>query len=306
MVDFKVLILGNGSAVPTRWHNPSSQLVFYGKNKFLVDCAEGTQMQMIRYKIGGASIDHIFISHLHGDHFFGLIGLISSNHLGGRQKELFIYAPEGLESLINHHLEITNTTLRFPLRFFTHEKNKAGILFEDKSLEVRLLPLKHSVPAWGFVFKEKKRNRRRIDRTFVDVQNPSIEDIQRLQQGEDFVGKDGKVLLNKDITHPPFPPRSYAYCSDTAYDESIVDFIKNVNLLYHESTFDNSMQDLAETVLHSTAEQAASIAKKANVDKLLLGHYSGRFKELHTLEDEARKVFPNSVLSREGEYYRIG
>ncbi|HEY9113239.1 MAG TPA: ribonuclease Z [Bacteroidales bacterium] len=305
MVDFKVLILGNGSAVPTRWHNPTSQIVFYGRSKFLIDCAEGAQMQMIRYKVSGSTIDHIFISHLHGDHFFGLIGLISSSHLAGRQKDLFIYAPDGLEGLINHHLELTNTTLRFPLHFVPHEKNKKGPLYEDKNLTVNLIPLKHSVPSWGFVFKEKKRNRR-ISKEFVEDKKPSVELIQKIKQGEDFVGKDGEVIRNKEITLPPFPPRSYAYCSDTAYDESIIPFIKNVNLLYHESTFDSSMHELAESVLHSTSEQAATIAKKANAGKLLLGHYSGRFKQLYTLEDEARKVFPNSVLSREGERYDIG
>jgi len=305
MLVFKVLILGNGSAVPTRWHNPSSQIVFYGKIRFLVDCAEGSQMQMIRYKIGCASIDQIFISHLHGDHFFGLIGLISSNHLAGRQKELCIYAPEGLEGLINHHLELTNTTLRFPLHFFSHEKNETGLLFEDKNLEVRLIPLKHSVSAWGCVFKEKERKTRRVNKTFVEEQNPSIEAIQRIKEGEDFIDTKGKVLKNNDISLAPYPPRSYAYCSDTAFEESIIPQIKNVNLLYHESTFDNSMLELAKNVLHSTSEQAATIAKKANAGKLLLGHYSGRFKELHTLEDEARRVFSNSVLSREGEYYTI-
>lgn len=305
MVDFKVLILGNGSAVPTRWHNPSSQIVFYGKNKFLVDCAEGAQMQMVRYRISGATIDNIFISHLHGDHFFGLIGLISSSHLNGRQKPLYIYAPEGLEELISHHLQLTNTTLRFPIHFASHQRNKTGKIFDDKNLEIRLVPLKHSIPSWGFVFWEKK-GRRRVEKQFVEEHKPTIEEIHSIKDGEDFVGPDGQVLKNKQITLPPLPPRSYAYCSDTAYDESIVDLIKNVNVLYHESTFDNSMKELAGTVLHSTAEQAATIAKKANAGKLLLGHYSGRFKELHTLEDEARKVFPNSVLSREGEYYLIG
>ena len=304
MIDFKVLILGNGSAVPTRWHNPSSQVVFYGKEKFLVDCAEGTQMQMIRYRISGTTIGNIFISHLHGDHFFGLIGLISTNHLAGRQKEMNIYAPAGLEELILHHLEVTNTTLRFPIHFFSHEKNESGLIYEDKNFEVRLVPLKHSIPAWGFLFREKKK-RRRIDKAFIQEQNPDVESIQDIKNGEDFVNFDGKLFKNKEITLPPFPPRSYAYCSDTAYDESIVPLIKNVNLLYHEATFDNSMLELAVSVLHSTAEHAATIAKMANAGKLLLGHYSGRFKALHTLEDEARKVFLNSVLSREGEYYVI-
>jgi len=160
------------------------------------------------------------------------------------------------------------------------------------------------VPSWGFIFKEKKRSRR-IQKSFIEEHKPTIEEIQRIKKGNDFVSHDGQVLKNEQITLPPFPPRSYAYCSDTAYDENIVDYIKGVNLLYHESTFDNSMEELAEEVLHSTAEQAATIAKKANAGKLLLGHYSGRFKELHTLEDESRKVFPNSILSREGEIYSI-
>jgi ribonuclease Z len=304
MIDFKVLVLGNGSAVPTRWHNPTSQVVFYGKTKFLVDCAEGTQMQMIHYRISVASIDYVLISHLHGDHFFGLIGVISSSHLAGRQKPLYIYSPDGLEELINHHLRLTNTTLRFPLHFITHESIKSSLVWEDKNLQINLIPLKHSVPSWGFIFQEKQRQVR-IKKTFVDEYRPSVEEIHRIKQGENFTTSDGQVLLNEQITLPPLSPRSYAYCSDTAYDESIVPKIKNVNLLYHESTFDNSMLELAQTVLHSTAEQAATIAKMANAGKLLLGHYSGRFKELHSLEDEARRVFPNSVLSREGEYYLI-
>lgn len=305
MLDFKVLILGNGSAVPTRQHNPSSQVVIYGRDKFLIDCAEGTQMQLIRYRISGLNIDNILISHLHGDHFFGLIGLISSNHLSGRKKALNIYSPRGLEDLIHHHLQLTNTTLRFPIYFITHEDNPGGKIFENKNLEISLIPLKHSVPSWGFIFKEKQRKQRRIQKAFVEEYNPGIEEIKNIQNGKDFIGPEGQVIQNKQITLSPQKARSYAYCSDTAYDESIVDFIKNVTLLYHESTFDNSLKALAESVLHSTAEQAATIAKKANAGKLLLGHYSGRFKELHTLEDEARKVFPNSILSQEGEQYSI-
>lgn len=305
MPDFKVTILGNGSAVPTLWQNPSSQVVVYENQHFLVDCAEATQMQLIRFKISRAAIDHIFISHLHGDHFYGLIGLISSSHLIGRDKPLDIFAPSGLEELILHQLKISNTTLKFEIRFHYHENNQNGILFTTKNIEARIIPLKHSIPSWGIVFHEKER-KLNIDRQFIDKYHPTVEEIWKIKAGEDFVTNEGRLMKNQEITLPAPNLRSYAYCSDTAYDESIIPYIKNVSLLYHESTFDNSQLELAKTVLHSTASQAATIAKKAEVGKLLLGHFSGRYKELDKLEMEAKNIFPNTEISKEGQTYWIG
>ena len=304
MIDFTVTILGNGSAVPTQWQNPSGQVVVYGGNMFLVDCGEATQMQLLKYQINKSAIDHIFISHLHGDHFFGLIGLLSSYHLNYREKPLHIYAPEKLQDLIVHSLNVTQTTLRFDLLFHPHEKNTNGFLFTIKNLEAGLFPLKHSIPSWGIIFREIQLQLN-IDKNFIEEYHPSFEQIKKIKEGSDFVLEDGNVIPNSEITKKPNHLRSYAYCSDTAFDLSIVTFVKDVSLLYHESTFIDSQTELAESVLHSTASQAATIALKANAEKLLLGHFSSRVKERELFEKEARTIFGSAYLSFEGETYRV-
>ena len=304
MYDFKVTVLGSGSAVPTSWHNPSSQMVQYNGKQFLIDCGEGTQMQMIRYKVKTKNLDHIFISHLHGDHFYGLIGLINSFHLMRREKPLYIYASKELKGLIDFHLEVTNTVLHYPIvyNFLEVEQNKP--LYEDKCLVINSFPLKHSIPVWGFLIREKL-GRRRISKLFVKEHNPTPEDIALIIEGGGFTATDGKNLNHMDITLPPHKQRSFAYCSDTAFLESTSEHTKGVDLLYHESTFDNSNHALAEQTLHSTAAQAAMVAKKAGAGKLLIGHYSARFNNLGALLAEAREVFPESYLSEEGITYEI-
>lgn len=304
MEDFKVTILGNGSAVPTSWHKPSSQVVLYRGKQYLIDCGEGTQMQMIRYKIKPKNLDHIFISHLHGDHYYGLIGLVNSFHLMRREKPLHVYAPNHLKAILDIQLKVSNTTLFYPLVFHALEDYDFGYLYENKEMYIRSFSLKHSIKVWGFLIKEKVK-RRRIRKEFVKQHNPSIDEINKVLFGGDFVTKQGETLNNQDITLPPYPSRSYAYCSDTAYQESTVENVKGVDLLYHESTFDNSQAELAKKTLHSTARQAAQVAKKAEAGKLLLGHYSARFKELDSLLTEAREVFPESYLSVEGETYEL-
>jgi len=301
---FKVTILGNGSAVPTSFQHPTSQLVTYGGKRFMVDCGEGTQMQMITYQTGHKSIDHIFISHLHGDHYFGLIGIINTFHLFGRKKPLHIYAPADLKPIINSQLAVSNTTLRYSLVFHILEEKEKKPLYEDKNLMISHFPLKHSIPAYGFVFREKT-GERKIKKSFVSDYAPSIEQMHAIKTGSDFISEDGRRIPNVEITDNPATPRSYAFCSDTSYYKEIVPHINNVNLLYHEATFDNSQQDMAKEKFHSTAAQAALIASEAHVGKLLLGHFSARFREREHLLEEAKAVFTNTELSVEGESYEV-
>ena len=305
MIEFKVTVLGSGSAIPTSEQNPSSQLVTCNNIRFLIDCGEGTQMQMIKHHVRHSRLDHIFISHLHGDHYYGLIGLLNSYHLMHREKSMHVFAPRDLESMINLQLRISNTTLVYPLHFHYLETHDDKPLFESEQLIISSFPLKHSIPVWGFRFQEKE-GERRVDKSFIQNHNPDIDQIVKIKNGADFTNPEGEVLKNETITNPPNPARSFAYCSDTAYLESTGEYVKGVDLLYHESTFDNSMKALADKTLHSTASQAAQVAKEAEAGKLLLGHYSARFKrDLIRLQDEAREVFPNSFLSREGETYHI-
>ncbi|HDO06197.1 MAG TPA: ribonuclease Z [Bacteroidetes bacterium] len=302
MTDFQVTILGNGSAVPTAFQNPTAQLLQYNQHKFLIDCGEGTQMQMIKYQISHKNLSHIFISHLHGDHYFGLIGLISTFHLLGRELPLHIYGPGPLEQIIKMQMKASGTQLKFSLLF--HVLQGTETLFEDKSLEIKCFPLYHQTPAWGFLFKEKEKERN-LRKDFVAHYTPGIEQMHRIKQGDDFVLSDGKMLKNADITQNPPIPKSYAYCSDTAYDERLIPFVRSVDLLYHEATFDDSMAEKAAEKFHSTARQAAQLAAKADVKQLLLGHFSARFSEPSHLLEEAREVFENSLMSRQGETYEL-
>lgn len=305
MSDFTITILGNGSAVPTALHNPSAQLVFYSGQQFLIDCGEGTQMQMIRHKAKRKNLDHIFISHLHGDHYYGLIGLLNTFHLMRRTDPLNIYAPSALKKIIDLQLEVSNTKLFYPLQFHSLEDFSGKSLFSDERLTITAFPLLHSIPVWGFLFKEKNKSRR-INKDFVKKYNPSVEEMLAIKKGRDYMTQEGMLLRHEEITLAPQSIRSYAYCSDTAYQKLTVDCVKGVDLLYHESTFDSSEKELAEKTLHSTATDAAHVAKEAGVGKLLLGHFSARFKELDGLLNEAKEIFPESHLSQEGDTYPIG
>lgn len=298
-------ILGNGSAVPTATANPTSQLLSYEGNQFMFDCGEATQMQLIKFRKKHRKLNNIFISHLHGDHFYGLIGLISTFNLFGRDKPLTVYAPADLENLINIQLKASNTILHYDL-FFKHlEDINSPVLIETDTFQISTFLMKHSVPTWGFVFREKTLLRK-ISKDFVKNNTLTSEQIINIKQGSDFTDNKGVFYPNNVITKPPRKTLSYAYCSDTAYDESIIPHIKNADLLYHEATFDNSMKEVAADKLHSTAEQAAIIAEKSNVQKLMLGHYSARFKDTSVLLNEAKNIFPNTILSTEGQTYLIG
>jgi len=297
-----ITLLGISAAIPTKTRHVSSQVVNCNNNYYLIDCGEGTQIQLISLGIKYHKIDNIFISHLHGDHFFGLIGLISTYHLLGREKPLHIYSPKPLEEIIRSQLEITHTSLKFKLIFHFLKGDKSMKIFDNNELTVFSFPLVHRVPTYGFRFVQKPVSRN-ISKSFVEKYNPSISEILEIKNGEDFIDKSGNIIENKSITIDPPKPLSYAYCSDTKYDKSLASYVKNVDLLYHEATFDNSMEVKAREKFHSTAGQAARTAHDANVRKLILGHFSGRNEDLTILLDEAKEVFCETIIGEEGVSY---
>jgi ribonuclease Z len=297
---FKLKILGSNSAAPAHTRNQTSQLLTINNYRFLIDCGEGTQMQLTKYNVKLNKIDHVFISHLHGDHFFGLMGLISTMHLFRRSKELHIYGPPDLAEIIVANLKYSRSFLNFRLVFHPLEKDTPEVIYENEYLTVQTIPLTHGIRCNGFLFKEKpkpkKINKEKLPEDF------SLKNIARLKKGFDIVDDDGNLIhKNEDLTLPEKKSYSYAYCSDTIYNEDIIPLIADVDLLYHESTFTTEMENRANETFHSTAKQAARIASKANVSKLILGHYSVRYKDLKPILDEARAVFRESVLAKEGE-----
>ena len=302
---FSVTILGNASAVPTAHSNLSAQLIAYGRKRFLVDCGEGTQHQLFKLHLKQSHIDHILISHLHGDHFYGIFGLISTFHLFGREKTLHLYAPAPLEKLISQVLEASQTQLRYPLLFHALEDLNEDPLYQDDQLVIKCFPVSHRIATWGFLFRETRKIRK-INKKFIESHQPSISHIKAIKAGDGYITSSGTVLSHLDVTDAPPKSRSYAYCADTAYHEPIIPEIFKADLIYHEATFDNSMQQLAQQKYHSTAQQAAVLAKKAEVGQLLLGHFSARHKDLTTLLQEAKAIFPSTEISIEGVTYKIG
>ena len=270
-MDFEVTILGSNSAIPAYGRHPSAQIIKVNEKLYLIDCGEGTQSQFVRFKIKKSRINHIFISHLHGDHFFGLFGLITSYNLLDRQKPLHIYGPAKLFDLMSYQLQVCNTKLKYDLVKHILRSRSPKLIFENSEITVETIILNHRIPCNGFLFKEKKQGRK-ILKHKTDAYKVPVEFMESLVAGKDFVSEKGVVVKNEKLTKDPPPPRSYAYCSDTAYDESIVKQIKNVNLLYHETTFAKDLKQKAKDTFHSTTTQAASIAKKAKVGKLLIGH----------------------------------
>lgn len=301
---FELLILGSSSAAPTSYRNPSAQLLNIAERFFLIDCGEATQIQLRKFKAKFQKIDHIFISHLHGDHFFGLPGLLSSMHLLGRKQKITIYAPEELKDIIDKLNSVSETRLNYEVKWNFTKNDKLNLLFEDEKTEVFSFPLKHRIFCTGFLFKEKPLLRR-IDKFLLEKNNISIADIQKLRLGEDVFNENGIKIKNKTVTIDPEPCRSFAYCSDTIYDEDLVQYIKKVDLLYHESTFLNDKIKRAAETFHSTAEQAAKIAAKADVNQLLLGHYSARYSDTEVFVNEASPFFKNLILANEGKRIKI-
>jgi ribonuclease Z len=296
---FLIHILGSGAAIPLTHRNPSAQIVNVNSKLYLFDCAEGTQVQIRRNRIRLQKIDHIFITHLHGDHYFGLMGLITTMHLLGREDELNVYAPQALEQIIHLHLEVSKTILRYPLHFHPVDTEASKVILENKDVLVSSIPMVHNFPTCGYLIREQQA-KPNIRKEFLEGKELSNADFRIIKDGEDYVDDQGQVLLNADITRPPKPPRAYAYCTDTAYSEAIISQIAGVDLLYHEATFMEDKRKDAEAKFHSTAAQAATIAQKANVKKLLLGHYSARYTDLDGLLEEAKAVFPESYLTVDG------
>ncbi|WP_291783097.1 ribonuclease Z [Cecembia sp.] len=304
-MEFQVTVLGANSAIPAHGRNQTSQLVNIGNTALLIDCGEGAQIQLRKFKLKFSKIDFIFISHLHGDHYFGLMGLISSFHLNKRKTLLTIFGPNGLDEIITVQLKHSNTRLNFPLRFVATDTAGKQLILEEKNFRVFSIPLKHRLPCTGFLVQEKPRLLNLIKEKLQQNKLP-IEAINSLRRGKDVLDEEGAVRFAvKDFTHPPKVPRAYAYCSDTAFDLELIPHIQGVNLLYHEATFGTDEEERAAETLHSTAAQAAIIAKMANVGKLLLGHFSSRYIDLAPLLEEARAEFQASYLSEEGITYKI-
>lgn len=303
-MDFAVTILGSNSAIPAYGRHPSAQVVQFDKNRFLIDCGEATQMQMSRYNVKRFKIKHIFISHLHGDHIFGLPGLITSYHLMKRAEKLTIYGPPALKKFIDVVLEGGNTDLCYPLEFVAIDAAEHQLLFENRDISIFSIPLSHSIPTCGFLFKEKAP-KRKINSAAIDEFKLPFHLMDDFKKGEDYIAKDGKRIPNNLITIDPHKARSYAYCSDTEYVESNIELLRGTDLLYHESTFTENSLARAVVTKHSTAKQAATFAQKAEVKKLLLGHYSAKYEDLEPLLEEAKNVFPQSYLSIEGQKYYI-
>jgi ribonuclease Z len=297
-----VTILGNNSAVPAFNRHPTSQVVTMDGNLFLVDCGEGTQIQMINYKIRRSKISHIFISHLHGDHYFGLVGLINSFSLLGHQQELHVFAPHPLQQIIELQLNEAHTTLCYPLHF--HAINGEGVLVENEKFSVKCFPTNHRIECYGFSFHEKKKTRK-LNIQKAKGLNIPLEYYDRLKKGEDYVQPDGTVVKYESVTEEASPGKSYVFCADTKYDETLVPHILNADMIYHETTYLDALQERAADRFHSTSKQAALIAKKANVKKLLIGHFSSKYDTLEEFEQEARAVFPNTELALEGVSYKV-
>ena len=298
-MSFEITILGCGSASPTSIRNPSSQFLFVQDLYLLIDCGEGTQIQLRRHKIRMQKIQHIFISHLHGDHYFGLPGLLSTFHLLGRESELHIYAPPELKTLLDSLFKASKTYLKYPLHYHSLNFDIPELIFQNNKLEIHSFPMRHSIEVCGFRVSEKPKLRK-INRTAVDAFGVPHYFRNSLKEGADFTSADGQVVLNAKLTFDPDASKSYAYCSDTSYFPEICKMIKGVDLLYHEATFSNDMEKLAYKTKHSTAEQAAIIAQKAQVKNLILGHFSARYTDHDLLLKEAQMVFKNSQAAVDG------
>jgi len=300
----ELTILGCYSATPKTNTSPTAQILNIRNHIFLIDCGEGTQVQLRKYKVKFSRIQHIFISHLHGDHYFGLVGLISTFTLLGREKELHIYAPKGLKEIILLQLKLGKSWTNYPLYFHELDTKTPELLFEDEKVVVHTIPLKHRVYTNGFLFEEKEADRK-LNIEAVKKAQVDVAYYQKIKKGFDVKNEKGELISNKELTFNPAAPKSYAYCSDTAYFPECIPQIMNCTLLYHESTFLEEHSQLATSTRHSTAEQAATIAKEANVERLILGHYSTRYSSLQKFIKEAKPIFKNVELAEEGKVFNI-
>ena len=301
---FELTILGSNSALPTSDRYPTAQVLKMPGRLFLIDCGEGTQMQIRRNRINFSKIKHIFISHLHGDHYYGLIGLISTLNLLGLKTDIHIYAPSEIKNLLQPQLDNIKGGMIVNLVFHPLNFKKPQQIYSDKRIEVISFPLKHSISTCGFLFRELPKQAN-IKKEMIGFYKIPVARIGEIKNGADFVTADGEVIQNEILTTPPPKPGSYAFCSDTAFHEPIVDVIKDVDLLYHEATFLEAMRDFADKTLHSTTIDAANIAKLSNAKKLLIGHFSARYNDIKLFEKEARTVFENTEAVSEGKTYKV-
>ncbi|MCW3078776.1 ribonuclease Z [Segetibacter sp.] len=299
---FGVTILGNNSALPAYDRHPTAQVVTLDQFQFLVDCGEGTQMQLARYKIRRGRINHIFISHLHGDHYFGLPGLINSMGLLGRETDLHLYAPPELQPIINLILTAANTTFSYTLHF--HPLDKEGLLVDNPKFSVEAFQVYHRIQCWGFIFREKKKPRK-INKQTIGNYHLNAQQYELLKAGENVITDKGEEVLNEAVTIANTPARSYAYCADTVYNPALADKVKDATMVYHETTYLKGLEERASQRYHSTTHQAADIALKANAMRLLIGHFSSKYEELNEFLEETREVFPATDLAIEGVTYRI-
>lgn len=298
MEKFEVHILGCGSALPTTKHFASSQVVNIREKLFMIDCGEATQLQLRKSKLKFSRLNHVFISHLHGDHCFGLMGLISTFSMLGRTADLHIHAPEKLEKLLSPHLQFFCKDMGYKVVFHPFDTQRQACIYEDRSVSVHNIPLKHRIPCSGFLFAEKATPNH-IRRDMIDFYQVPVHELNRIKNGADYVLADGTRIPNERLTIPSDPPRKYAYCSDTIYNRDMIEQIKGVDLLFHEATFAESEIMRAKETFHSTASQAGKIAREAQVKKLIIGHFSARYDDESVLLSEVQAVFPHTVLAKE-------
>ena len=301
-MNFSVTILGSGAAIPTLSRGATAQFVNCQQRHILIDCGEGTQLQMRKFKVKFQKIQLILISHLHGDHIFGLPGLISSMQLLGRTQPLTVIGPKGIKEYLNAQFTTSGVQNGFDIQFKELSNNAQQVVFEDKCISIQTFPLKHRIQTQGYRINEKP-GKRHLDKEAFDKTGVSIAYIQKLIGGEDIQDNEGVVVKSEDVTFPPDPVKSYAFCSDTAYFPNIIAHIKNVDLLYHEATFNDKEADRATETYHSTAKQAATIALKANAKKLVLGHFSSRYKDMTQHQNEAQEIFDRVFIPKDGELF---
>ena len=301
---FEVTILGSSSATPIFNRNPTSQILNVNEKLLMIDCGEGTQQQMLKYGIKYHKIDHIFISHLHGDHYFGLIGLISSMHLNGRTKPLYLFAPPQIKDILNLQFLLSATVIKFEIVYYETQNHTPEIILETNDVTVETIVLNHRIPTTGFKFTEKQRLRK-IKKELAQELNISPQEYALIKKGFDFTDEKGNVHKAEDLTTDADVPKSYAYCSDTVADGTYLGSLENIDTLYHESTFMHDMVARAKETFHTTSLEAATIAQEKGVKKLLIGHFSARYRDLTPMLLEARQVFSETYLANEGETFMI-
>jgi ribonuclease Z len=303
-VDFSVTILGSSSALPTSDRYPTAHALNVHERFFLIDCGEGTQAQLRRNHFKMVRINHIFISHLHGDHVFGIFGLLSTMNLLGRKESLHIYGHRLLKSIIDDHLTYFGRDFRYTIEFHEVAVKAKEVIYENDSLQVEAFPLKHRISCYGYLFREKEPHRN-IHKWMIEKYKISLAEVVRIRNGADLTLDDGEVIANEKLTYLPFEPRSYAFCSDTAFSNRVAEYVKDVDLIYHESTFTEELKKMAAQTGHSTAKQAGKVARLANAKKLIIGHFSSRYKDYSVFLREAKEEFPNVELANEGVTFSI-